>query len=44
MDELAIALHKANYTWDDVVENELLREEIMLFIKRQLPLSVYDIM
>ena len=41
MDELAIALHKANYTWDDVVENELLREEIMLFIKQQLPLSAY---
>jgi len=41
MDELAIALHKVNYTWDDVVENELLREEIMLFIKRQLPLSAY---
>jgi len=41
MDELAIELHKANYTWDDVVENELLREEIMLFIKRQLPLSEY---
>jgi len=41
MDELARELHKANYTWDDVVENESLREEIMVFIKRQLPLSVY---
>ena len=41
MDELAIILHKVNYTWDDVVENEVLREEVMLFIKQQLPLSVY---